>query len=472
MGHVVLGVTRTGGASKPRPYGENSKAAEHLNGDPVLPQGDSDCRQRVMLGAMNRGRLMKNFSAFAAALLVFCTAVIAWPRNARVAVRAGANDSKCAPFDQMVARVAAVADTRAKSKIVDDIIACVPAGGAPLMEKGSKEGFGRAIFLYRGPASFVALAGDMNSWTPSEAFTAVSGTNLFFLSREYEMDARLDYKFVLNDKDWIFDPMNPRRLEGGVGANSFFAMPGYVPPPEFEPGPSLRHGAIQSFSFASRILGNERSVKIYLPWGYGESRERYRTLYVLDGTDYLNLGKINEIVDAMIDSREIPPVIMVLVPALDRNKEYFGNADFARAFATELVPAIDAKFRTKADAGSRAVLGSSLGGLMALQLAGQTPQVFANCAGQSSAIFADTDLDKLVTAPKDALRFHLDVGTYETSIFKANLLEGNRRLRDSLQSRGYALEYTEVHEGHSWGSWPARIPEALRFFWAIPKKKK
>ena len=189
--------------------------------------------------------------------------------------------------------------------------------------------------------ALVALAGDMNSWTPSEAFTPVGGTNLFFLSREYEMDARLDYKFVVNDKDWIFDPMNPRRLEGGVGANSFFAMPGYVPPPEFEPGPSLRHGAIQSFSFASRILGNERQAKIYLPWGYGESRERYRTLYVLDGTDYLNLGKINEIVDAMIESREIPPVIMVLVPALDRNKEYLGNADFARAFATELVPAID-----------------------------------------------------------------------------------------------------------------------------------
>jgi enterochelin esterase-like enzyme len=427
----------------------------------------------VMLGAMNPGYVVKKSPLFTAGLLVFYIAGIAWPQKAPVAAGAGAGaDSKCASFDQMVARVAAASDARAKSEIVDDIVACVPAGGAPLMEKGTREGFGRAIFLYRGPATFVALAGDMNSWTPSEAFTAVSGTNLFFLSREYELDARLDYKFVVNDKDWIFDAMNPRRLEGGVGANSFFAMPGYVAPPEFEPGPSLRHGAIQSFSFASRILGNERTAKIYLPWGYGESRERYRTLYVLDGTDYLNLGKINEIVDAMIDSREIPPVIMVMVPSLDRNKEYLGSADFARALATELVPAIDAKFRTKADAASRAVLGSSLGGLISLQLAGQTPQVFANCAGQSSAIFADTDLEKLVTAPKDAARFHLDVGTYETSIFKANLLEGNRRLRDSLQTRGYTLEYTEVHEGHSWGSWPARVPEALRFFWALPHKKK
>ena len=129
-----------------------------------------------------------------------------------------AADPKCAPFDQLLARVAAAPDVRAKSNVVGDIVACVPAAGSPLMEKGSKDGFGRAIFLYRGPATLVALAGDMNGWTPSEAFTPVSGTNLLYLSREYELDARLDYKFVLNDKDWIFDPMNPRRLRSVMGA--------------------------------------------------------------------------------------------------------------------------------------------------------------------------------------------------------------------------------------------------------------
>jgi enterochelin esterase-like enzyme len=413
-------------------------------------------------------RKLKRQSAIIFAFGVLAVALL-W--RAPAAGLAGA-DAKCAPFDQLMARVAAAPDARTKSKMVDDIVACVPALGAPLMEKGTKDGFGRAIFLYRGPATLVALAGDMNGWTPSEAFTTVSGTNLFYLSREYELDARLDYKFVLNDKDWIFDPMNPRRLAGGLGANSTFAMPDYAPPPELVPGPSLRHGAIENFTFASRILGNERQVRIYLPWGYRETRERYRTLYVHDGIDYLNLAKINEIVDAMIDTREIPPIIMVLVPPVDRDKEYLANADFARAFATELVPSIDAKYRTRPDAASRGVLGSSLGGLTSILLAGQYSRVFANAAGQSSAIFADTDFDKLVTAPKDAVRFHLDVGTYETAVFKTNLLEGNRRLRDSLQSRGYTLEYTEVHEGHSWGNWPARVPEALRFFWALSKKRK
>lgn len=382
-----------------------------------------------------------------------------------------AAQSNCAPFDQFLARVDAAGDGAAKSRIVDALLACVPAEGAPLIEKGAKDGFGRAVFLFRGAANFVALAGDMNGWTPSEAFTPVKGTNLFYLSREYEMDARLDYKFVLNLKDWIFDPMNPRRIAGGFGPNSYFAMPQYAVPPELDPGPSLRHGTIEDFSFSSRILNNERTVKIYLPPGYAGSRERYRTLYVHDGPDYLNLGKINEIVDAMILKNEISPIVMVLVPPVDRGKEYWANADFAKAFATELVPAIDAKYRTRTDAQSRAVMGSSLGGLISLYLTGQYPQVFANCAGQSSAVFGDTDLAKLITAPKSDVRFHLDVGTYETGVSQRDLLAGNRKLRDFLQAGGYAFEYREVHEGHSWGNWPARIPEALRYFWALPVKK-
>ena len=172
--------------------------------------------------------------------------------------------SGCLPFAQFLGSVAAVQDPAAKTKIVDEFMACVQTQGTPLVEKAAKDRIGRAIFLYRGPATLVALAGDMNGWTPNEAFTQVSGTNLFYRADEYEMDARLDYKFVLNDKQWIFDPWNPRRITGGLGPNSYFAMPDYSPPPELEPGPSLRHGTIEEFSFASRILDNERAAKVYL----------------------------------------------------------------------------------------------------------------------------------------------------------------------------------------------------------------
>ena len=87
--------------------------------------------------------------------------------------------SGCLPFAQFLARVAAAPDPAAKAKVVDEFMACVQTQGTPLVEKATKDGIGRAIFLYRGPATLVALAGDMNGWTPNEAFTQVAGTNLF-----------------------------------------------------------------------------------------------------------------------------------------------------------------------------------------------------------------------------------------------------------------------------------------------------
>jgi len=95
--------------------------------------------------------------------------------------------SGCLPFAQFLERVAAAPDPAAKAKIMDEFIACVQTQGTPLVEKGTKDRIGRAIFLYRGPATLVALAGDMNGWTPNEAFTQVSGTNLFYRADEFEM---------------------------------------------------------------------------------------------------------------------------------------------------------------------------------------------------------------------------------------------------------------------------------------------
>ncbi len=39
------------------------------------------------------------------------------------------------------------------------------------------------------------------------------------------------------------------------------------------------------------------------------------------------------------------------------------------------------------------------------------------------------------------------------------------------QMTGVRLHYREAHEGHSWGSWRARIPEALRFLWRHRNRK-
>lgn len=371
----------------------------------------------------------------------------------------------CPEFDRFLERVNSISDDADKKARVGEFMDCVRRQDTPLIERGKRAGFERAIFLYRGPVSTVVLAGDMNRWTQEAKFTQVPGTDLFYFSSDFELDARLDYKLVLDGKEWIFDPLNSRRITGGFGSNSFFAMPGYSLPPEFDSNANIPRGALQEIAFDSKVLGNSRKVKIYLPPKYAASRTRYRTLYIHDGADYLKLAKINEIVDRMIQKNEIPPIILVMVPPVDRDREYRTNAEFARAFATELVPTIEKRYQTRTAPESRGILGASLGGLIAVYIAGQYPHVFGNCAGQSSAFFPDSEFEKIWASPKSEIRFYVDVGTYEDNYRQRDLLNGNRRLRDFLRAQGYTVHYREVHEGHSWGSWRARIPEVLRFFW-------
>jgi enterochelin esterase-like enzyme len=402
---------------------------------------------------------------------VFCIAAIlilfisrTSPAGPRPSALTGAQSGECPEFGQFLDNVAVAPDSEAKSKVVDEYLACIQRHDTPVMEKGTKQGFGRAIFLYRGNASLVALAGDMNGWTPNEAFTQVSGTDLFYLSREYEMDAALAYQIVLNDKDRIVDPLNSRKMPEHLHMNSYFTMPGYVLPPELEPGPSLRHGTVEDFSFSSESIGGELTAKVYLPFVYNGSKERYRTLYVWDGFAYLRDAKINEIVDAMIQRDEIPPILMVLVAPPE---EYSRLVDLGAVVAKELVPAFDAKYRTRTDSASRAFLGDRL----AVAICGQHSDIFARCAMQSAILF-DLNYEKVLTAPKSDVRFHIDVGTYETNPPKFDVLAENRQMRDLLEARGYTVDYREVHEGDNWGNWPSRIPEILRFFWATPKKGK
>ena len=445
-----VGVTPAGGAS-PAPTTEKSAHST--------------------LGSVTR-RLTPCVAVFAfAAICFFCAGGRLNSSSLSLQNRANV-EPRCGGFEALLQRVAEAGNAAAKANLVDEFVACVKEKDGPLMEPGTRDGFGRAIFLYRGGASLVALAGDVNGWVPNLAFARVSGTDLFFLSQEYELDARLDYNFVLNDKQWIFDAFNSRKISDGTATNSYFTMPGYAVPPELEDTPSMRHGTIENFPIGSRIAGAEIAAKIYLPADYNGSKERYKTLYVVDGLKYLEFGKINEIVDGMIQRNEIPPILMVLLGPMAPGPASAQPVDYPSVIQTEIVPAVEAKYRTRTDAASRGVLGESSGGLIAIGLAGRFSDAFGRCAAQSTTFAADTNFESLVGMEKSDVRIHMDVGTYETSVGKADVLAENRRLRDFLVSKGFAVEYREVHEGHNWGNWPSRIPEVLSYFWSLPRKRK
>jgi len=318
-------------------------------------------------------------------------------------------------------------------------------------------------FIYNNPASIVNIAGDFNGWVFSTiSMDNVSGTNFFYYSREFEPDARLDYKFVVNSSQWILDPENPNRVSGGFGPNSELAMPEYVQPWEIKYNPAISHGSRIITSIQSSVINRTYNLSIYLPPGYDSlSSAIYPTVYFQDGGEYVSLGSAINVLDNLIDSNKVAPVIAVFVTPKNRNEEYAFDKrfEYAEFFATELVPFIDASYNTITEASKRLVLGDSFGGNISALISYEYAEIFGNCGLHSAAFWPNDNevYNMIVNGENKEIKYSSTWGTYE------GLDENMRSFRDNMKSKGYEFDWLELPEGHSWGLWRANIDTILEF---------
>ena len=325
---------------------------------------------------------------------------------------------------------------------------------SPLIE-GNK-----AIFIYRGAAKRVQLAGDFTGWQPRGAVLQDVGENLKAAVMEFPATARVEYKFII-DGNWIPDPMNPNKLDNGVGSeNSFFTMPDYQPT-IWDKEDKLSSAKIEEIEIYGKIYG-KRTVKIYQPLINSNEEVFLPTLYLQDGTDYINRAKAIQIQENLVKAGKTKPFIMVFVDYKDRTKEYWASDDYAKFLATEVVPAIDAKYNTIKNREGRALLGASLGGITSIWVGLKYPEMFGRIGGQSSSFWVDSErvikeLSKLDVS-KIKFRFYFDDGTFEG-------VDDSRRVNVMLRGKGFPVTYREEFTGHNWTSWRDRLADAFIALW-------
>lgn len=261
------------------------------------------------------------------------------------------------------------------------------------------------------------------------------------------------------------------------------------PPPAHHAGTLVRLDALPS-----RNVAGPRAVWVWLPPGYDrDPSRRFPVLYLLDGQNVFDgreagaEWQVDEAAQRLVLAGEAAPFIVVAVPSgHDRIDELTptpdvafgrrsggGAAAYARFLLDELKPLVDARFRTRADAASTAVGGSSLGGLFSFWLALHSDARIGAALVVSPSVewddgFMLRQLRAAALPEGRRPRLWLDVGDAEGD----DELRGVRRLRDALVARGWRgsdLAYTEAHGArHDELAWAARVPGMLKFLYGKP----
>ncbi len=252
------------------------------------------------------------------------------------------------------------------------------------------------------------------------------------------------------------------------------------------------HGDVREQWYKSVTTGNWRRVYVYCPPGYGKDRNgRYPVLYLQHGSGedergWSNQGRAAFIMDNLIAEKKAIPMLVVM------EKGYASRAGetappggpprpgqappnmnrmfsaFEDVVTKNLVPYIDANFRTIPDRDHRALAGLSMGGMQSYTIGLKHTDLFATIGGFSGAgggfggapFDAKTAFDGVMA---DSAKFNkrmrllfLSIGTAEAP----RMQDGVRGFRDALEKAGIkTVLYESPGTDHEWLTWRRSLHE-------------
>lgn len=239
------------------------------------------------------------------------------------------------------------------------------------------------------------------------------------------------------------------------------------------------HGTVSNAWYHSPSLAMDRRLTIYLPPGYGrDSDKRYPVLYLLHGLGgdemaWAEKGRMPQILDNMIASGEVEPMIVVLpngnspqqaAPGSNSDGLFvqptsnlpFVSGAFEASFP-EIVQFMDTNYLTVPEKASRAIAGLSMGGMHSRAISMNYPELFDYVAlfsaainpmyKQPSEIYQNID-SKLKKQFDNAPQLYwIGIGNKDFLLKDNNV---NRQLMDDL---GLPYTYHESEGGHTWTNW-------------------
>jgi predicted alpha/beta superfamily hydrolase len=318
-------------------------------------------------------------------------------------------------------------------------------------------GFGNSISIRGSGAGLSWTSGKPATWTTGNVWVYTTPSTA----------GGFEFKPLFNDASW------------SVGAN--YVVPSGSSVVHVYPFFGPARGTLRTIAgFFSQRLQNRRDVFVYLPPSYFENQaKRYQVLYMHDGKNLFDPAKafggvaweVDATVDRLVGEGKMREVIVVGIDNTSaRMSEYTpvsdpsyggGNGDAYLDFIElELMPYINANYRTLTGRDNTLIGGSSLGGLISFWAAWTRSDVFATAICMSSSFWWSNRfmINRVAShaGAKIPARFYIDAGGINDGAADTNTM------RDTLVSKGYQhgvdlFHWFEPSGAHNEASWAARF---------------
>lgn len=231
------------------------------------------------------------------------------------------------------------------------------------------------------------------------------------------------------------------------------------------------HGHVHQILFPSPSTMTSRRAFVYTPPGYeNDQSKRYPVLYLQHGwgedeTAWTNQGRANLIMDNLIADGKIKPLLIVMTYGMTNEIRFGGLRDFdIKPFQTvlinELIPYVDAHFRTIADQPHRAMAGLSMGGMETKTITLANPDVFSHVGLLSGGSISLEDLEKNPEFRKKVKLIFVSYGSRELDNPRRGPWGDPKENTEAIKAAGMNTHfYISPNTAHEFQSWRRSLYE-------------
>jgi len=248
-------------------------------------------------------------------------------------------------------------------------------------------------------------------------------------------------------------------------------------PPRLHEYQNVPHGTVRLHEYESKALGRRRPLRVYTPPGYDQDpAAKLPVLYLFHGSGdneatWTSFGHAHLIADNLLAQGKAKAMIIVMTDghavvgpeARAKNVEMFG-----RDLLEDVMPFVEANYRTKADRESRAIVGLSMGGGQSLTVGLNHLDRFAWVGGFSAAI--NNPEGTVASALADPSATNAKLRLLWIACGKDDgLVKNAQALSDVLTKKEIRHDLKITEGNHSWPVWRKYLGEFLPLLFADAK---